>query len=43
MKAIAAMVEGLLEEALKEHIGAPQVENGCTCRTTARSNISDKK
>ena len=27
MKAITAMVRGLLEEALKDPIGAPQLEN----------------
>ena len=27
MKVIAAMVGGLLEEALKDHVGAPQLDN----------------
>ena len=27
MKAIAAVVGGLLEEALKDNVGAPQLEN----------------
>ena len=27
MKAIAGVVRGLLEEALKDHVGAPQLEN----------------
>ena len=35
MKAITAGVEGLLEEALKNHIGAVQLEKGC--RSTVHS------
>ena len=27
MKAIVGVVRGLLEEALKDHVGAPQLEN----------------
>ena len=27
MKAITAMVGGLLEEALKDHVGVPQLDN----------------
>ena len=27
MKAIASMVGGFLEEALKDHVGVPQLEN----------------
>ena len=39
MKAIAAVVKGFLEEALKDHIGMLQLEKGC--RSTVPL-ISDK-
>ena len=38
MKAIAAVVGGLLEEVLKDHVGALQLEKGCRSTTRSISN-----
>ena len=42
-KAIAAVVGGLLEEALKDHVGAPQLANVVGPPYTFKIHVSNKK
>ena len=39
MKAIAALVGGLPEEVLKDHVGALQFEKGCRSSVRSISNL----